>query len=96
MSKQGYADELRHRIAELGERIASDRAKLASGTSSEKVAAAGEIADFEKRQAALQARLAELEKEPEGGGWTSMKTSLEEDMLDLETAFNRWARKYYE
>lgn len=94
MSKRAYADELRQRIATLGARIEADRARLSSGTGSEKVEASGEIADLQRRQSELRARLADLEKEPDGN-WETFKTALEEDMLDLETAFSRWARKYY-
>lgn len=94
MSKQAYADELRQRIAHLGTRIEADRAKLETGTAAEKVAAAGEIADLERRRSELHDRLVELEKEPDSG-WENLKTSIEEDMLDIETAFNRWAEKYF-
>jgi len=95
MSEQALADELRQRIATLGSRIEADRAKLAAGTEAEKADAAGELADLQCRHSDLQARLGELEKEPEGGGWQKLKTAIEEDMLDIETAFSRWARKYY-
>jgi len=95
MSKRALAEELRQRIATLGSRIEADRAKFASGTEREKAEAAGELADLQRRQSDLQARLVELEKEPQGGAWQNIRTSIEEDMLDLETAFSRWARKYY-
>ena len=96
MSRAALREELERRIAELGTRIAQDEEKLLRGDRADKVQAAGEIAALRGRQKELQQRLGDLaqNREPEGG-WEKFRTAIEEDLLDLDVAVQRWARKYY-
>ena len=96
MSREALREELQRRIAKLGSQIVADEEKLLQGSRPDKVDAAGEIAALRGRQAELERRLAEVEqdREPEGG-WDSFKSALERDLLDIDIAFQRWARKYH-
>ena len=95
MSRAALREELERGIGELGAKIAADEKKLLQGGRADKVAASGEIAALRGRQAELRARLADLERHRGSeSAWEKLKTSLEQDLLDLDTAFQRWARKY--
>ncbi len=96
MSRAALREELERRIQALGSRIAEDEAKLLKGDRPDKVEAAGEIAALRSRQAELKERLAELRsRREEESGWESFATAIQRDLLDLDTAVQRWARKYY-
>ena len=78
MSKEVYREELERRLGALDARLDEAEEMLVRGRALTKVEAAGEIAILKDRRRALAAKLARLEREPEGT-WEGLKTEIEED-----------------
>ena len=78
MSKEVYREELERRLGALDARLDEAEEMLVGGRALTKVEAAGEIAILKDRRRALAAKLARLEREPEGT-WEGLKTEIEED-----------------
>ncbi|MEJ1995891.1 MAG: hypothetical protein P8X75_11900 [Limibacillus sp.] len=93
MKKTAHVRHLTERIKDLELRLGADKARLETGTPSEKVEAAGDLALVERRIADLEEKLKKAEAEPEGF-WERVKDELEEDIGSIETAFSRWTDKY--
>jgi hypothetical protein len=78
MSKEVYRDEIERRLGALDARLEEAEEMLVRGKALTKVEAAGEIAILKERRRALEAKLARLEREPEGT-WERLRTEIEED-----------------
>lgn len=89
MSKAAYLADLKRRLHDLEARMRADKDRLATGSTDEKVKAAGDLAVVESRLVETKDKLARVEAEPEGA-WEDFKTELEQDVDYLEASFDRW------
>jgi hypothetical protein len=88
MSKEVYRGELERRLGALDMRLEEAEEMLVSGRALTKVEAAGEIAILKDRRRALTAKLARLEREPEGT-WEGLKTEIEEEFDSIVESLER-------
>lgn len=92
MSKSEYLTHLTRRLRDLESRVADDEKRLAGGSLDEKVGAAGDLALVRRQLNETKQKLSQLEAEPEGA-WEAVKTEIEDDVGDLEAAFDRWVEE---
>jgi hypothetical protein len=81
------------RLKDLQIRLESDKRRLETGTSKEKVEAAGDLALVETRLTDLKEKIDDAERSSEGS-WENFKVELEEDVGAVEDAVAHWIEKY--
>lgn len=92
MSKTVYRDYLKGRLISLDSAMNAAESRLASGSPQQKLDAASELAYIERHLSETRAKLARLEAEPDGL-WENVKTALEQNFDQIETALDRWIER---
>jgi hypothetical protein len=89
MSKSVTVDLLSSELGRLSAQIRTQQEALASSSATEKVQAAGDLAELKQRAADIRARLQRL-AEGQAGADNDIGTGIELEVRDLADTFERW------
>lgn len=93
MSTEEYRRYLRERLAKLETQMQEARERLESGRPRDKVEAAGELAELERRHEEMGTKLEQLDGEPEGG-LEAARVWFDEQATLLQKQINDWMARH--